>query len=472
MRICLIAEGSYPYITGGVSSWIQMLVSNMPEHQFIILAINANENIDKTYKYKIPNNVIQIEDIYIETSEKNKKIGNKNVKIKEKETFKKFLAGEDFDWKSLFISIDDLRDENISDILLSEDFFEVVDYIASKYYKHVVFNKLFWTIRSMMITMLTVLKSDIPKADIYHSVSTGYAGVMGAIGKYKYPKSKFILTEHGIYTREREEEIIKSDWVEGYFKENWIKYFYNLSKVAYQYTDEVVTLFKINKELEIELGCNEDKIKIIPNGVKIEKFKNLSNEKKDDFINIGVIARVVPIKDIKTIILAFSIANKNITNMKLYIIGPIDEDKEYTNECYELVTSLENKNIIFTDRVDITKYIGSMDIIMLGSISEAQPLAILEGMACKKPIISTNVGACRELVYGNNDNLGKCGIIVPVMDSNEMANAIIKLGKNENLRKSMGEIGFKRVTTYYEESKFIEEYRNLYMSLEDGVWQE
>lgn len=55
----------------------------------------------------------------------------------------------------------------------------------------------------MMITVFEVLKSDIPEADIYHSVSTGYAGLIGALGKYYHKNSKFILTEHGIYTRER-----------------------------------------------------------------------------------------------------------------------------------------------------------------------------------------------------------------------------------------------------------------------------
>lgn len=465
MKICLIAEGSYPYITGGVSSWIQMLVSNMPEHEFIILAISSKESENRTYKYKIPSNVIEIKDIYLEVNEKDKKKSNKKVEIKNREVFKSFLIGENFKWQELFDCINNLKDNSITDILSSRDFFEIVNEIASTHYNHVIFNKLFWAIRSMMITMLQIIKSDIPKADIYHSVSTGYAGLLGAFGKYNNRQSKFILTEHGIYTREREEEIIKSDWVEGYFKDNWIKYFYNLSSSAYGYSDKVITLFEKNRELQIELGCEKEKISIIPNGVKIERFKDINNKNDDECINIGAIVRVVPIKDIKTIIQAFNIANESISNMKLYIIGPLDEDEDYTKECNDLVRSLGNKNIIFTGRVDIANYIGKMDMIVLGSISEGQPLSVLEAMSCKKPLITTNVGACKELLYGNNDNLGKCGIVVPVMGCKEMANAMIKLANDEKLRLSMGEIGFKRVSIYYREEQFIEKYKNMYMGL-------
>ena len=318
----------------------------------------------------------------------------------------------------------------------------------------------------MMITVFEVLKSDIPEADIYHSVSTGYAGLIGALGKYYHKNSKFILTEHGIYTREREEEIIKADWVKGYFKDSWIKYFYSLSRAAYTYTDEVFTLFQKNKELQIELGCKENKIQIIPNGVKLERFSNLNRKKDDDsIINIGAIVRVVPIKDVKTIIQAFILANETIKNIKLYIMGPMDEDEDYTRECLDFTKASGNKNIVFTDRVNVLDYIGKMDILILGSISEGQPLSVLEGMAARKPYITTNVGACKELLYGNNDRLGNCGIVVPVMGYYQMAQSIIKLARDENLRKEMGEIGFKRASLFYTQEQFIENYRKIYREL-------
>ena len=45
MRICLLAEGCYPYVAGGVSSWIQMLINGLPEHEFVIFAIGAEKKM-------------------------------------------------------------------------------------------------------------------------------------------------------------------------------------------------------------------------------------------------------------------------------------------------------------------------------------------------------------------------------------------------------------------------------------------
>ena len=79
-----------------------------------------------------------------------------------------------------------------------------------------------------------------------------------------------------------------------------------------------------------------------------------------------------------------------------------------------------------------------MDIMLLTSISEGQPLTILEGFAAKKPSIATNVGNCYGLIYGENDPFGAAGIVVPVMNISEITNAILKLVSNPKLIKQMG----------------------------------
>jgi polysaccharide biosynthesis protein PelF len=66
MKICLIAEGSYPYVTGGVSGWIQTLVTSMPEHQFILYAIGAEEKLKGKFKYAIPENLVEIKEVFLD----------------------------------------------------------------------------------------------------------------------------------------------------------------------------------------------------------------------------------------------------------------------------------------------------------------------------------------------------------------------------------------------------------------------
>ena len=66
MRICLIAEGCYPYVAGGVSSWVQMLMKGMPEHTFVIYTIGANESQRGQYKYELPPNVEAVEENFLD----------------------------------------------------------------------------------------------------------------------------------------------------------------------------------------------------------------------------------------------------------------------------------------------------------------------------------------------------------------------------------------------------------------------
>jgi glycosyltransferase involved in cell wall biosynthesis len=103
-----------------------------------------------------------------------------------------------------------------------------------------------------------------------------------------------------------------------------------------------------------------------------------------------------------------------------------------------------------------------MDFLLLTSISEGQPLAVLEGMACSKPFITTDVGCCRELLYGFEDDFGDAGIVVPVMDYQQLGQAMLKLARDPELRKTMGENGLRRVAALYTKEQFISGYRRIY----------
>lgn len=474
MRICIVAEGSYPYVMGGVSSWIQMLVKEMPEHEFIIYAIGAYEKDRGKFKYEIPKNIIEIKETFLDSYLKEKGESNKRYVITDEErmAIKGLMSGEDFQWKYLFDFIDKYKLNSVSDFLMSKEFFDITREVSEEKYTHIVFNDFFWTIRSMILTLFQIIRADIPRADIYHSVSTGYAGIIAALGKYKYG-SPMILTEHGIYTREREEEIIKADWINGYFKDIWISYFHNLSRYAYQYSDIIVSLFERNREIQLELGCDAGKTIVIPNGVNCDNYKDIDVLREDnETINIGSILRVVPIKDIKTIIQGFAIAAEEIKNIKLFIMGPLDEDENYYDECRGLVDYLGLKNVVFTNKVNVRDYIGKMDILVLGSISEGQPFAVLEGMAAGKPHILTDVGSCRELMEGINDEFGVAGIVVPIMDYEAIGQSIIKLSRDKSLRESMGENASERVSNLYTTESFINNYKRLYKEVVDKkIWQ-
>lgn len=473
MRVCLVVEGCYPYVVGGVSTWIQTLVTEMSDIEFCIYTIGVNEEDKGKFKYKLPENITSIQETFLNTKiRENQKNSLYRFNNRHREALMSLMLKEEVLWKEVF---DFFYEKKLwpPKILMGRDFLDIAMEVYKKSYSRTVFMDFLWTLRSMYLPLFTILQNPIPKADLYHSVSTGYAGVVASLGKHLYEKP-FLLTEHGIYTREREEEIIRAEWTKGYFKDMWIQHFYKLSRCAYNYADQVVSLFSLNRELQIELGCSPEKTVIIPNGIKEENYVHIPRkEEEEESLNIGAIVRVVPIKDIKTMLMAFEEVKNQLPHAKFYIMGPQDENPEYYEECKQLLESLGTKDVIFTGRVDVKEYIGKMDILVLTSISEAQPLSILEGMASGKPWVVTNVGACGELIEGTpEDEFGLAGVVVPTMNLSRIASAIINLGRDENLRKSMGQAGVKRVKKYYRQQDFIEKYIELYNRLGgDPSWQ-
>lgn len=478
MKICILAEGNYPYVVGGVSSWIHMLIQGMPEHQFVIYSIGAEEKDKGKFKYTLPPNVIDVQEnfldsmIHLKTPARMAKI---KLTVHQKEALTELLRGTSkFDFKMLLTMFRHVKEQySFIEIFMCKDFYDVVNDVYTEKFPYLPFTDYFWTIRSMLLPLFYLLQEDYPKADLYHSVAAGYCGVIGAMASLLEHKP-FILTEHGIYSREREEEILRSTWAQGDFKKVWVRYFYALSNLSYEYADEVTTLSEGNRQVELALGCAKEKIKIIPNGVKVERFAKVSTdyEGKHPF-TVGAVVRMVPIKDIITMLRGFYILQKTISAARLVIMGNCEEDPDYYISCVNLVKTLAIKNVEFTGAIDILTRMDEVDLLVLSSISEGLPLAILEGMAAKKPFIATDVGCCRELLYGmGEDHLGKAGIIISVMDFKAMARGFLQLAQNPLLRKQMGTIGYERVKAYYTFEKFIKTFKNLYKLYGPKLYQE
>ena len=313
------------------------------------------------------------------------------------------------------------------------------------------------------LPLFVVLKSRIPKADLYHCVATGYAGVLGSMAKYLYG-CELLISEHGIYTREREEEIIKASWVAGVYKNIWIEQFKKMSLLAYDQADIVTSLYARARQLQLELGCPAEKTRVTPNGIDVERLADLPGKTEEDkkMIHIGAVLRVTPIKDVKTMIQAFAFAKKKVDRLKLWIMGPCDEDEQYAKECFDLVEALNVKDVVFTGRVDIRDYLGRMDFTILTSISEGQPLTILESYAAHKPVIATDVGNCRELIYGDKEGEKPAGILTHIMNLEEISEAMLELAENDKMRKDMGEAGYERVMAGYKVQDMKQVYRGIY----------
>ena len=182
-------------------------------------------------------------------------------------------------------------------------------------------------------------------------------------------------------------------------------------------------------------------------------------------LRVGFVGRIVPIKDVITLIRAVAIA-KDQVDMEMWMIGPDSEDAGYATRCKELVTQLGLQDIfMFLGSRQMAEMYPQLDLVLLTSLSEGQPLVILEAYAYGVPVIATDVGACREMCEGGDAAdraLGPSGICTRAANPRETAAAIVKLGRNRDLRKKMGVAARARVTARYQFQRLVSSYETIY----------
>ena len=154
------------------------------------------------------------------------------------------------------------------------------------------------------------------------------------------------------------------------------------------------------------------------------------------------------------------------------MMGPTDEEKNYFAECQQLVELLKlDDNIKFLGRVNVREYYPTLDLQILTSISEGQPLVILEGYCSGVPVVATNVGACSELIEGltpEDKAFGPSGIVTRVGNPEDTAAAIIKILGDAGLRKQMAVAAVKRVQKFYDYRQMIADYQGIYEKFRKG----
>ena len=479
MKVALVAEGCYPYVVGGVSSWIHSLIRSFPEVEFSVIAILSNRSQRGKFVYDQPPNLTDIYEVYLQDLDwsRSNRRGTRSDELAwlrlspaRYAALRSLILGDEIDWDGVFQIFQDKK-LSVNKLLMSPPFLSIAIELYQRQYQDIAFSDYLWTLRSNYLPLFITLTFHPPKADIYHCVATGYSGIIGSMAKSLWTGARMIVSEHGIYTREREEELIKAKWVHGIYKDIWIQQFRKMSLCAYHYADCVTALFAQAQELQRELGCPSEKQLVTSNGIDPERFAACPGKAADDpFINIGAVLRVTPIKDVKTMINAFDLAKRREPRLKLWIMGPEDEDPQYAAECHKLVETLHTPDVVFTGRIQTTEYLGQMDFTILTSISEGQPLTILEGYSVHKPAIATDVGNCRGLIEGENgDTLGAAGIVTPVMDISAIADAILRLASSAALRRQMGDIGYQRLQNKYRIEYMIRQYQQLYQRLGPGA---
>jgi sugar transferase (PEP-CTERM/EpsH1 system associated) len=220
------------------------------------------------------------------------------------------------------------------------------------------------------------------------------------------------------------------------------------------------------------LGLSGHGIKLILNGIDLARFdehsaidataKKRSLGLPDRGIVIGMVARLDPIKDHRTLLHAFSRVLVRIPNAHLLIVGSGEMDAALRDEAARL--SLGERALFLGNRNDVRELLGIMDVFVLSSRKEGQSVAITEAMATRVPVVATNVGGTPELVLD-----GRTGLLVPPGDPEAMAAAIVRVLNDSTLAKQLCAAARKRLEQEYDIMTVVRQYEAEYATALNDV---
>lgn len=487
--IGLLLEGTYPFVAGGVSSWVHQILRAFPEYRFALAFLGSTPADYGEMKYRLPDNVVHLEAHYIHSS-----IGKPPVRaqagdpkaydlvrrlheyFRDPRQHAEAVLGESLAALSSQGTLSD------ASFLYSRASWEYTIQQYRSRSRDPSFIDYFWTVRTMHqpLWMLARVAESFPTVKAYHSVSTGYAGFLAALLRARTGRP-LILSEHGIYTKERKIDLFQSEWIKdnrdpfdrdpaeiGYLRQLWIRFFESLGRMCYAASDDIVALYEANRVRQVADGAPAARTQCVPNGIDLPRLAALRGKRAagDPPPVLCLLGRVVPIKDVKTFIRAIRVLANRLPGAEGWIAGPEDEDPEYAEECRALADSLGIANRVrFLGFQRIDELLPKVGLLVLSSISEALPLVVLEGYAAGVPAVATDVGSCRQLVHGlpgDDAALGASGRVVGIADPTALADAALELLGDPAAWRRAQAAGIARVERYYTQERMLDSYRALY----------
>ena len=203
----------------------------------------------------------------------------------------------------------------------------------------------------------------------------------------------------------------------------------------------------VDRELR-KLGVGMPKhSRALPNGIDIASLATRaarSREKKEKGRTvIGMVARLDLIKDHDTLLQALNLVCLQVPDCELWIVG--DGERAMALEDQARSLGVADRVKFLGNRSDVPELLGQMDVYAFSTTrAEGFGIALIEAMAAGVAIVASDVPACRE-VLGN----GEAGIIVPPGNATKLAEAIVELLQNQELRANICAAAARRVQREY-----------------------
>lgn len=232
--------------------------------------------------------------------------------------------------------------------------------------------------------------------------------------------------------------------------------------VALLMADQIVFLSKAYRsqiQKRLPWLINDAKIRVIPNGIDLGKYCYSRRFGKGKIL-MGMQSRLVEIKDHRTLIAAFrEVCDKN-SGIECILLIAGDGGTRPSLENYANELGLKD-NIVFTGMLnekELLEFMQSLDIYIHASFGETMSTAIMQAMACGLPIVASDVNGINNMIRE-----GETGFLVPVENQHALAEKLLMLAENEEIRLMLGKQARRFAEAHFSNTQMFIRYNSLFL---------
>jgi glycosyltransferase involved in cell wall biosynthesis len=204
------------------------------------------------------------------------------------------------------------------------------------------------------------------------------------------------------------------------------------------------------------------KVRVIPNGVDVERFHpRWPDRTLGDRLHLpegapvaGIVAALRPEKNHALFLRSAALVRRQLPEARFLIVGDGPERGRLERLCREL--AIGDAVHFLGTRTDVAELLSLVDVLMLTSHMESNPVSILEAMASEKPVVATRVGSVPETVLD-----GRTGHLVPPGHASRMAARVVELLRNPDRAAQMGRAGREEVIAHWSIERTVRGYEDL-----------
>ncbi|MEU3300553.1 GT4 family glycosyltransferase PelF [Streptomyces sp. NPDC006678] len=469
-HVTMLTEGTYPHAHGGVSTWCDQLIRGMPEVEFTVTALTGSGREPVTWE--LPPNIRRHTSVPLwgpRPGRARAQFG-RAARRRFPDLYARFLmsvldphAHADFG-AGLDALAEEARAGRLSAALRTESAVRTLmrlwtlPHLPTAAARPTVHDAL--TAVDLLEHALRPLAVRIPTDSVAHAVSSGLA-TLPALAAQRLDGVPFLLTEHGIYLRERYlgQRATAQRWP---VKALMLGFYRELNTLGYARADLITPCNRYNRRWEERGGAPADRIRTVYNGVDPHAFPHAGAEPSVPTLTWA--GRIDPIKDLETLIRAYALARAELPELRLRLFGAAPAGGErYATGLEKLAAELGVADgIVWEGRIsDVARAYAAGHVVMLSSISEGFPFSVIEAMSCGRTTVSTDVGGVREAV-------GDTGLVVPPREPEALAAAALELLRDDERRAELGRRARQRVLDRFTLRRSVDAFRRIYQEL-DGA---